>query len=55
MPLGEKKLNQIRKVPLPCDDFRDLSTAPNVNIPSMGSANKSLVGNYIFNKLQFAA
>lgn len=55
MPLGEKKLNQIRKVPLPCDDFRDLSRAPNVNIPSMGSANKRLVDNYIFNKLQFAA
>ena len=37
-----------------CDDFRDLNTAPNVNITSMGSANKSLVGNYIFNKIQFA-
>ena len=47
-------LNQIRKVAVLCDDFRDLNTAPDVNIPSMGSANKSPVGNYIFNKIQFA-
>ena len=57
-PLRRRKLprtlSQIRKVPRLCDDFRDLNTAPNVNIPSMGSANKSLVGNYIFNKIQFA-
>lgn len=57
-PLRRRKLpqtlSQIRKVPMLCDDFRDLNTAPSVNIPSMGSANKSLVGNYIFNKIQFA-
>ena len=57
-PLRRRKLpqtlSQISKVPMLCDDFRDLNTAPNVNIPSMSSANKSLMGNYIFNKIQFA-
>lgn len=47
-------LNQIRKVPVLSDDFRDLNTAPTVNIPLVGFANKSPEGNYLFNKIQFA-
>lgn len=46
-------LNPARKVPVFCDESETFMKLQ-MSIPPPGSANRSSVGNYIFNKIQFA-